>query len=95
MAACPKEGANRTKVEAGGNTCATSLASRCGVCFHGSKSFVEKAFAGNYNSSLASVHEFIILGAFAPTLLPQELHLRGEKNAGQAETLHLNSLCTY
>ena len=35
------------------------------VCFHGSKSFVEKAFAGNYNSSLASVYEFIILGVFS------------------------------
>jgi hypothetical protein len=31
---------------------------------------------------------------FDPTLLPLDLHLRGEKNAGLAETLHFNSLCT-
>jgi hypothetical protein len=31
---------------------------------------------------------------FDPTSLPQELQLRGEKNAGQVETLHRNSLCT-
>ena len=82
MAARSKEGANRTKIEAGGNTCATSLASRRGFCFHGSKSFAEKGFAEDYNSSLVTVHTFIIVGVFStPSSYLKELRLRGEKNA--------------
>lgn len=37
------ERANRTKVQPHRNSRATSLASRCGFCFHGTKSFVEKS----------------------------------------------------
>ena len=73
MTARSKEGANRTKVEATGDSRATGLASRCGFCFHGSKSFVEKKFVENYNSSLASVYGFIIPGIFDPVILPLAL----------------------
>jgi hypothetical protein len=59
MTARSKEGANRTKVEAGGDSRATNLASRCDFWFHGPKFFVEKRFAKDYNSSLARVYGFI------------------------------------
>jgi hypothetical protein len=50
------EGANRADLTARGNHCPASLASTPGVWFHGPKSFVEKTFAKDYNSSLAAVH---------------------------------------
>ena len=60
------ERANRTKIEAGGNSRATGLASRCGFWFHGSKTFVGKRFADDYNSSPAAVHGLISLSIFDP-----------------------------
>jgi hypothetical protein len=59
MAACSNEGANGTKAEAGRDSRATNLATRCDFWFHGPKSFVEKRFAENFNSSRASVYRFI------------------------------------
>jgi hypothetical protein len=57
MAARSNERANRTKVEAGRDSRAASLASRSDFWFHGPKSFVEKTFAQDYNSCLASVNK--------------------------------------
>ena len=62
------ERAHRTKVEAGGYSRTTSLASRCRLWFHGPKFLVEKMFAENYNSSSspALAHGFVVLGIFNP-----------------------------
>jgi hypothetical protein len=57
MTARSDEGTDRTKVEAGRDSRATYLASRCDFWFHGPKSFVEKRFAENYNSCLAPVNK--------------------------------------
>lgn len=82
-----REGADWIKAKIGRDSRATNLASRCDFWFHGPKSFVEKTFGKNYNSSLASVYGFVslVLSSFSE---------RGNERGKGARLSPLLAICT-